>query len=75
MQTKRQSIIEISTGIGIGVVGSFAITFVAMHNIEDRALCSLVTVLGCTAWSFVRGYGLRRYFNAKIGKQQEKPHG
>lgn len=75
MQTKRQSVIEISTGIGLGVVGSFAITFVAMHLIEDRTACSVVTVLGCTVWSFVRGYGLRRYFNAKIGKQQEKIHG
>lgn len=61
MQSKRQSVIEISTGISIGIVGSLAINMVTMH-----AICSIVTVSLCTVWSFVRGYGLRRYFNAKV---------
>lgn len=66
MQSKRQSVIEISTGISIGIVGSLAITMVTMHAIDNRAVCSVVTVALCTVWSFVRGYGLRRYFNAKV---------
>lgn len=66
MQSKRQSVIEISTGISIGILGSLAITMVTMHAIDNRAICSIVTVSLCTAWSFVRGYALRRYFNAKV---------
>ena len=66
MQSKRQSVIEISTGISIGIVGSLAITLVTMHAIDNRAICSIVTVSLCTTWSFVRGYALRRYFNAKV---------
>lgn len=64
-QSKRQSLIEISTGITTGIVGSFVITLLCMHYIEDRTVCSVVTVSACTVWSFVRGYGLRRYFNRR----------
>ena len=64
-QSKRQSMIEVTTNIATGMLGSLLITLLVMHCIDDRTICSIVTVSACTVWSFVRGYGLRRYYNRR----------
>lgn len=65
MQTKRQSLIETCTNTGVGMVGSFLITFTCVSLIPGPVTCSVTTVLGCTAWNLVRGYAIRRYYNQK----------
>lgn len=62
-QSKKQSLLEVLTGIGIGALGSWLITMLCLHLIEDRTMAGTVTVAGCTVWSLVRGYCIRRYFN------------
>lgn len=66
MQTKQQSMIETFSNVGIGIVGSLLITLAVMHVIQDRTLCSFITVTLCTVWSLVRGYYIRRHFNKKV---------
>ena len=69
MQSKKQSLIEVTTSTVIGLLGSWVIAYAVMTEIEDRAMASTVTVAGCTLWSLVRGYWIRRSF-ANI---KEKP--
>lgn len=65
MQTRRQSIIEVTTNTAIGMVGSWLITYAGMTLIADRATAATVTVIGCTVWSLVRGYWIRRRFEGR----------
>lgn len=65
MQTRRQSIIEVTTNTAIGMVGSWLITYACMTLIADRTTAATVTVIGCTVWSLVRGYWIRRRFNGR----------
>lgn len=65
MQTRRQAIVEVLTGTAIGLVGSYAITYTVFIYIDDKATAAAITVFGCTVWSLVRGYVIRRRFAAK----------
>lgn len=67
MQTRRQSVVEVVSNTSIGMAGSWAITYVAMSLVADRGLSTTVAVVGCTVWSLVRGYWIRRRF-AKLEK-------
>jgi hypothetical protein len=62
MQSRRQSVAEVLTNTFVGMLGSWAITFASMVWIADRAAATTVAVVGCTAWSIVRGYWIRRRF-------------
>lgn len=63
MQTKRQTMIEIGMNTGIGLIGSFIITYCILHlDMSAGKAASLVTV-ACTIWSIIRQYIIRRYFN------------
>lgn len=66
-QSRRQSLAETCTNTGVGMVGSFLITFVCITVITDKLVCSVVTVLACTVWSVARGYAIRRYYNRRQG--------
>lgn len=68
MQTRMQSLIETAINIGIGVIGSLAITLTVNHTVNDRNLASVLTVALCTIWSIGRGYAIRRHFNGKVPK-------
>lgn len=65
MQSRRQSLAETCANTGVGMVGSFIITFSCATFIEDKLTFSVVTVLSCTAWSLARGYAIRRYYNGR----------
>lgn len=67
-QSKKQSMIEVITNTSTGMLGSFAITFLLLHFLTDKFTIAVVTTMACTAWSLLRGYGLRRYFNSKVVK-------
>ena len=70
MQSKRQSLIEIFSGLTIGIIGSLILTLLINHSVDDRNIASVLTVGACTIWSFARGYCLRRWFNARIGRSK-----
>lgn len=65
MQSKKDTVIEILTNTGIGIVGSWLITYSVLHSSLNPALAATVICVLCTIWSIVRGYGVRRFFNNK----------
>lgn len=67
MQTRFQSTIEVATGTGIGMVGSWLISFAAYSCVDDLPVATTIATAGCTVWSLVRGYAVRRHFNIKHG--------
>lgn len=62
MQTRRQSAVEVVTNTFVGMTGSWLITYGTLSLISDRVTSTTVTVIGCTIWSLVRGYWIRRRF-------------
>ena len=63
-QSKRHSAMETATNTAVGFVGSYFITFACFHiPAADLAAKTLYATLGCTVWSLLRGYFLRRLFN------------
>jgi hypothetical protein len=62
-QTKREAAIEVLTGTGIGMLGSWLITLFVMSCLPDKLQAATVTVLLCTLWSLLRGFAIRRYFS------------
>lgn len=63
-QSKRHSAMETATNTAVGFVGSYFITFACFHVPgADLATKTLYATLGCTVWSLLRGYFLRRLFN------------
>ena len=67
MQTKRQSLIETLTNVGIGWFISFIANMLVLPlfgyniNLTDGVLISIIF----TIISIVRGYVVRRWFNSK----------
>lgn len=67
MQTKRQSLIETLTNVGIGWFISFIANMLVLPlfgyniNLTDGVLISIIF----TAISVIRGYVVRRWFNSK----------
>lgn len=66
MQTNKETIIEVVTGTTIGMVGSWIISYTVVRTLSDPAIIATVTVGTCTIWSLVRGYWIRRKFNARL---------
>jgi len=64
MQSRRQSIIEVTTNTFVGMVGSWLIVWTVMGAIQNRELSATVNVVLCTIWSLARGYWVRRRFAA-----------
>lgn len=62
-QSKRHSALETATNTATGFVGSYFITLTCFHLESQIATATLYATLGCTAWSLLRGYYLRRVFN------------
>lgn len=62
-QSKRHSALETATNTAVGFVGSYFITYGCFHLNADLATKTLYATLGCTVWSLLRGYYLRRLFN------------
>lgn len=65
MQTKRQSWIEVATSTTIGFFGSWLITIITLHVVDNKWWASTITVILCTIWSLIRGYQVRRFFNRR----------
>lgn len=61
-QSRRQSAVEVVTNTAAGMAGSWVIAYVTMSVVQDRSTAAAVTVAGCTVWSLVRGYFIRRRF-------------
>lgn len=77
-QSKRHSALETATNTAVGFVGSYFITFGCFHLNADLATKTLYATLGCTVWSLLRGYYLRRLFNHLHTKASHPilcPHG
>lgn len=62
MQTRRQSIIEVCTNTAVGMVGSWVIAYACIVAFDSPAAAAASSVAGCTVWSLVRGYYIRRKF-------------
>jgi uncharacterized protein (DUF697 family) len=71
-QSKKQSLHETVTNTFVGTIGSFLITLVTLKFVTDIVLASAITTVACTAWSLLRGYTIRRYFNSKTEKGESK---
>lgn len=65
MQSKKGTVIEILWNTGIGIIGSWIITYTVMHFKLSPAVTATLSCVLCTIWSIVRGYSVRRYFNKK----------
>lgn len=66
MQTRWQTVIEVAAGTFVGMLGSWAITVSVFSNVSGPvATAAVINTAACTVWSLVRGYSLRRYFNAR----------
>lgn len=65
MQSKRQTIVEVLTGITIGLIGSAIITYLCLTNLDQLTAfwMTITTTTLCTIWSLLRGYTIRRVFN------------
>lgn len=65
MQTKQQTILEVVTGIVVGLLGSASITYLCLTNLDQLTAfwMTVTTTALCTIWSLVRGYTIRRIFN------------
>lgn len=72
-QSKRHSALETATNTAVGFVGSYFITFGCFHLNADLATKTLYATLGCTVWSLLRGYYLRRLFNHLHTKAAREP--
>ncbi len=65
MQTRLGSLIEVLTGTFTGMIGSWLICYVSFRYIPELALATTVSTIGCTVWSLVRGYCVRRWFTTR----------
>lgn len=65
-QTKLQSMMETLTNTGVGMVGSWLITMACLMFFTTPVGIATSTTLGCTCWSLIRGYIVRRYFENKM---------
>lgn len=63
MQTKRQTLIEISANLLIGSIGAWLITWAMISSVASPMQAATYTTLLCTVWSFARNYAVRRFFN------------
>ena len=62
-QSRYQSAVEVLTNTFVGMAGSYVITLTSFSVISDKpAIASAVAVTGCTVWSLLRGYYIRRSF-------------
>lgn len=62
-QSKKQSMVEVTSNTFIGMIGSWIITFSVISTIKTPSIAAATTVILCTIWSLVRGYYVRRHFN------------
>ena len=69
MQTRRQSLIETCSTTVLGCLGSFLITMVCLHFFTTDVGIAISTTLACTAWSIVRGFYVRRWWNNRLTKE------
>lgn len=67
MQSRKQSAVETVTGTVLGFAGSWVISYVSVMTIPHLPTAVTVATLGCTVWSLVRGYSVRRYFARRHG--------
>ena len=71
MQTKKQSAFEIVVNILVGLITSFLIQLIIYPLLKIPVSLNqnvIITIVFFIA-SFIRGYFLRRYFNAKHNKE------
>lgn len=62
-QSKLDSLKEVCTNIIIGGIIAWFITYIVVVNVKNPSLASLLSVVGCTVASLIRGYYVRRHFN------------
>lgn len=62
MQTRTQTLIEVLTNTFTGLIGSWLITYFCVLWIPNVALAVTMSSVGCTIWSLIRGYFIRRSF-------------
>jgi uncharacterized protein YacL len=76
MQTKTQSFIETIVNLVIGMIVSFLAqkTIFPYFDLHVSTHKNILITLIFTIISFVRGYGLRRFFNWFFNKKQIKNH-
>jgi membrane protein implicated in regulation of membrane protease activity len=72
MQSKRESIFEAVTGVAIGFVVAIASQLIIFpwFGIHIPFTDNLLMSVFFTIISIIRGYFVRRWFNARLRKQQ-----
>ena len=65
-QSRKDSMLEAWVNIAFGAIVAWIITYTATTYVDDTKLAATISVIGCTVWSFIRQYFVRRYFNARI---------
>lgn len=71
MQSRRDSMVEVLTNTAVGFVGSWIITWLSFKYVPQASVAATVSVVGCTVWSLVRGYSIRRHFAKKLMKEMK----
>ena len=67
MQTKKDSHKEVLLNQIIGIIGGWCIVYFLFPLFDDleQSLVATISTIIFFIWSYLRSYGLRRYFNAK----------
>lgn len=64
-QTPTQSVVEVATSTTIGMIGSWLISFASYASIDSLPVATTLATAGCTVWSLLRGYCVRRHFSSR----------
>lgn len=64
-QSRSKSVEEVLVNTFSGLIGSWIITITTITYIHNPWLASMVTVVGCTLWSLLRGFAIRRHYAGK----------
>lgn len=64
-QSRRESLLEANVNTWLGMIGSFLITLGCNAWSPNIWWATILSVIGCTIWSLLRGYYVRRYFNKR----------
>ncbi len=64
-QSRKDSMLEAWVNIAFGAIIAWVITYTATTYVDDPKIAATISVIGCTIWSYIRQYFVRRYFNGR----------
>ena len=68
MQTKKESHKEVMVNQIVGIIGGWLIVYFLfpLFDYLEQGLVATISTIIFFIWSYLRSYGLRRYFNRRL---------